>query len=304
MLKIILLILSLQLLGFANFFDFKPVKITKDIECVIGDFNPVEKSNLGFVSNVCYVDMGDFLVLLDAGATYNFAKELNAFIEKKTSKKIQYVVVTNYHDDRLLGASYFKEKNIKIIGASNLAQIMKEQVSKYARVLDGLPQELVENTKLVTPDILVKDTYEIKGTNKSLFVLKVSKASQSATDLIIHSPNDSFAFAGNIVFNGRFVSYAQDSNIDEWIEALHILKNMQLKYIMGGHGNDFSSDAYVDTFEYLEMLRAQVTAAYDLQIDPVDLSKHIHTDKFKEIPHYEELYLRNARNYFNQLEWQ
>ena len=85
--KKITFILVLPIFLFANFFDFKPLKITTGVQCVIGDFNPVLKSNKGFVSNVCYVDMGKFLVLIDAGATYNFAKELNQYIEKSTNKK-------------------------------------------------------------------------------------------------------------------------------------------------------------------------------------------------------------------------
>jgi len=145
--KIILLLIS-PIFLFANFFNFKPVKITKDISCFIGDFNPILKSNRGFISNVCYIDMGNFLVLIDAGATYNFAKELNAFIEKSTNKKIKLVVITNYHDDRLLGASYFKEKGVKIVGASNMLKLIKAHASKYDR----------------------KKSLEIKGKDKNIFV--------------------------------------------------------------------------------------------------------------------------------------
>jgi len=301
--KILILILSLHAFIYASFFEFKFVKVTEDIGCVIGDFNPVLKSNQGFVSNVCYVDIGDTLVLLDAGATYNFAKELNEAIEAKTSKKIGYVVVTNYHDDRLLGTSYFKEKNVKIIGSSNLPEIMKEHSSKYGRVLDNLQKDLIANTKVTNPDILVKEKYEIKGSKKSIYVLKLSEGSQSATDLIVHSPKDSFAFTGNMIFNGRFINYASDSNMDGWIEALTSLKSMNLKYIMGGHGNEFDAHSYKLTLEYLKMLKKQVKSAYEKDIDPADLSKNIHTDKFISVPHYDTLYLRNARNYFDQLEW-
>lgn len=302
--KLIVLVLALQTLMFANFFNFEPVKITDDIACVIGDYNPVHPSNKGFVSNVCYVDTGDFLVLLDAGATYNFAKELSEFIEKKENKKIKYVVVTNYHDDRLLGASYFKAKKVEIIGAYNLPETIKKHQDKYARVLAGLDKDLIANTKVVTPNILVEKEYEIKGTNKSVFVIKPSLATQSATDLIVHVPNDSFIFTGNTIFNGRFVNYADDSNMDEWIKALHVIKNMNAKYVLGGHGNDFSAHSYDPTLKYLEILREQVKAAIEEDIDPADLSKHIHTDEFKSIPHYDELSLRNARSYFNQLEFQ
>lgn len=302
--KKIIILLALPIFVFANFFTFKPVVITNDISCFIGDYNPVLKSNQGFVSNVCYIDIGDSLVLLDSGATYNFAKELNSFIEKQTSKKISHLVVTNYHDDRLLGASFFKQIGVKIIGGENMSEMVEEHASRYERVLKQLPKDLIKNTKVVNPDVLVSDKYIIKGSKKSIEVIKPSEATQSTTDLIVYSQKDSFIFTGNTIFNGRFVNYASDSNVNEWIKALQKIEKIGAKYVMGGHGDDFSKDSYKPTLEYLEMLKKQVKVAYEKEIDPADLSKNIHTDKFKSIPHYDVLYMRNARNYFNQLEWE
>ncbi len=302
--KKLTLFLILPIFLFANFFEFKPLKINKDISCFIGDYNPVLKSNKGFVSNVCYIDMGDFLVLTDASATYNFAKELNAFIEKSTNKKIKFVIITNYHDDRLLGASFFKEKGVKIVGASNLPKLIKTHPDTYKRTMNTLPKNLTKNTKAVEPDLLVDKKLEIKGSKKSIFVIKPSKGTQSATDLIVYSPKDSFIFTGNTIFNGRFVNFAKDSDMDGWIKALKLIENKHAKYVMGGHGKRFDKNSYKPTLEYLLMLRKQVKKANIDDIDPADLEKYIHTDKFKNIPHYDELYLRNARHYFEQLEWQ
>jgi glyoxylase-like metal-dependent hydrolase (beta-lactamase superfamily II) len=300
----IILLLILPIFLFANFFNFKPLKITKDISCFVGDFNPVLKSNKGFVSNVCYIDMGNFLVLIDASATYNFAKELDAFIEKSTNKKIKFVIITNYHDDRLLGASYFKEKGVKIVGASNMPKLIKEHASKYDRVLKKLPKDLIKNTKVIIPDLLIKKSLEIKGKDKNIFVLKPSSATQSRADIIVYDPKESFIFAGNTIFNGRFVNYASDSDMDSWIKALKFIEKKDVKYVIGGHGKEYDKNSYKPTLEYLLMLKKQVQKAHDDDIDPVDLEKYVHTDKFKNIPHYDELYLRNARNYFDQLEWQ
>ncbi len=297
-------LISLPIFVFANFFTFKPIAITEDISCFIGDYNPVQKSNQGFVSNVCYIDIGESLVLLDSGATYNFAKDLNTVIEKRTGKKITHLVVTNYHDDRLLGASFFKERGVQIIGGKNMPEMIEEHADKYVRVLKKLPNDLIKGTKVVQPDVVVADEYVIKGSKKSIKVIKPSEATQSSTDLIVYSKSDSFIFTGNTIFNGRFVNYAEDSNIDEWIKALQKIEKLNTKYVMGGHGDDFSKTSYKSTLEYLVMLREQVKVAYEKDIDPADLSKNIHTDKFKSIPHYDELYMRNARNYYNQLEWQ
>jgi len=62
--KKLLLLAMLSNLSFANIYNLKPIEITKDITCVIGDFNPPKKSNKGFVSNICYINLGDKLVAL------------------------------------------------------------------------------------------------------------------------------------------------------------------------------------------------------------------------------------------------
>ncbi|NOX15905.1 MAG: MBL fold metallo-hydrolase [Epsilonproteobacteria bacterium] len=250
-----LLLLLLPIFLFANFFKFEPIKITKDISCFIGAYDPILKSNKGFVSNVCYIDMGNFLVLLDASSTYNFAKELNAFIEKSTHKKIKFVVITNYHDDRLLGASFFKEKGLKIIGASNMLKLIKAHPDTYKRTFDTLSKDLMKNTKIVIPDMLVDKKLEIKGSKKNIYILKPSLGTQSAADLIVYSPKDSFIFTGNTIFNGRFVNYASDSNMNEWIKALKFIQSKNAKYVMGGHGKRFDANSYKPTLEYLQMLK-------------------------------------------------
>ena len=108
--KVVLTFTLLSSSVFADFYELKPVKITDDVRCVIGGINPPMKENNGFVSNMCYINIGDSIVVLDAGPTYNFAKEFYTLIKKDYPKlDVSYVVLSNYHDDRIQGASYFKE---------------------------------------------------------------------------------------------------------------------------------------------------------------------------------------------------
>jgi len=63
------------------------------------------------------------------------------------------------------------------------------------------------------------------------------------------------------------------------------------------------ADAYKTTLEYLQTLQAQVKKAYDNDVELVDLPKHLHLEKFKDLKHVKELNLHNATHYYNQLEW-
>ena len=301
-----LILLSMAVVGlFGNIYDLKPVKITDDITCVIGDLHPPTKENKGFVSNMCYVDMGNSLVVLDAGPTYKFAKEFYSLMKKDYPKfEVSHVVLSNYHDDRVQGASFFKEKGARIVGHKTLNEDIKENPDKFLRMKMLLSKEDYEGTKVIHADTLVDGGYKIKGSKKILEIIKPSKVSEEKSDIAVYSKDDSFLFAGNIVFNGRLLSYKKTSNIDGWIEAIENLAKMGVKNFLGGHGVEYDRDSYKPTLEYLKILRDDVRAAYEEGIDVIDIKEHVNTRKFDYINHFEQLNGMNISTYYNQLEWE
>ncbi len=303
--KISLALGLLSSVVFADFYDLKPIKITKDISCVIGDINPPMKENNGFVSNMCYVNMGDSLVVLDSGPTYNFAKEFHALMKKEYPKlEVSHVVLSNYHDDRIQGASYFKEIGAKIIGHKTINEDIEQNQSKFERMKNILSKEVYENTKVILADTLVDGGYEIKGSIKTLEIVKPSVLSEEKSDIAIFSKDDSFLFVGNIVFNGRLLSYKKTSNINGWIEAIENLAAMNAKYFLGGHGKEFDKDSYKASLGYLRILRDDVKKAYDDGVDISEVKNHVKTEKFNYLKHFDQLNGANISEYYNQLEWQ
>jgi len=286
-------------------YNLKPISITKDIHCVIGDFHPPMKSNNGFVSNMCYVDMGETLVVLDAGPTHIFAKEFYTLMKKQYPKHtVSHVVLSNYHDDRIQGASFFKEKGAKIVGHITINDDIDENMDKFQRMKMILNPKFLKDTKLIHADTLVDGGYKIKGSQKTLEIIKPSEISEEKSDIAIYSEDDSFIFVGNIVFNGRLLSYKKTSNIDGWIKALENLAKFNVKYFLGGHGDDYSKDSYKPTLEYLKIMREDVKKAYDDGIDIFEVKEYVKTKKFNYINHYDMLNALNISTYYNQLEWE
>jgi len=304
MMKIsIILIISISVV-FGNMYELKPIKITNAVTCFIGDFNPPMKSNKGFVSNVCYIDIGNSVVVLEPGPTYNFAKELNRFIAKKLDKPVRYVIATNFHDDRYTGASYYKDKNIPIIAHKTIIKELKQNPDKFNRIPKITTKKEYANSKIVQPDILTEDKYIIKGSKRNLQVLKLSPGSNSVSDISIYSPKDNFIFVGNIVFNGRFIKYGKYSNIDNWIKALEKLQKMDIKYVLGGHGSQYDRNSYKNNLEYLKLLRKSVKNAYENDVDREDIKNHVDDKKYNFYAHFKSISKGNSKTYFDQLEWE
>lgn len=302
--KRILTICVLAVIGlYGQTYNLKPISITANIDCFIGDYNPPMKSNKGFVSNVCTVDIGDSILVIEAGPTYNFAKELNDFIKNKHHKKVSYVIVTNFHDDRFTGASYYKENNIPIIAHKTIVKELEENSDKFNRIPKITTKKEYLNSRIVQADILTNDKYTIKGKNGNIEVLKLSDSSNSISDIAVFVPSENFIFTGNIVFNGRMIKVAKYSNVDNWIKALEKLESMNVKYVMGGHGKEFDKNSYKATLEYLRTLKEDVSKAYDEEIDREDIYKYVDDKKFSYYKHYKEIAPGNAKEYYDFLEW-
>lgn len=303
--KIIYGILIVTVGLFGKTYELNPIKITKDITCVIGDINPPTKENNGFVSNMCYVDMGDSLVVLDAGPTYIFAKEFYALMTKEYPKlEVSHVVLSNFHDDRIQGAGFFQEKGAKIVGYKNLNQDISDNLSKFERMKMLLNPDVLKDTTIPKADLLVEDGYEVKGSKKTLTIIKPSEISEEKSDIVIYSKDDSFIFAGNIVFTERMLNYTKNSNVDGWIEAIENLASLNAKYFLGGHGKYFGKYTYKENLEYLKILRDDVKKAYNDGVDIIDVKKHVKAQKFQHLHYFEQLNGNNITNYYTQLEWQ
>ena len=288
----------------ANIYNFDFKKVADGIECVIGDFNPPTKENKGFVNNSCFIDVGDGLVVVDPGPSFNFAKKFAAAAEKLSGKKVKAVVVTNYHDDRLFGASYYASKNIPVIAHKNIIEDIKKNPQKFERMKHILTKEEFKGTKVVTPNTLFEKEYDINGTKRVVKLLKLSDVSEEKSDIVVWVPDNGFLFAGNIVFNNRALNYTKNSNMKGWLEAIEKIKALKPKIVLGGHGSIMGADAYKTTEEYLKALQSQVKKAYDNDVDLIDLPKHLHLEKFKDLKHVKELNHHNATDYYNQLDWQ
>ena len=300
----ILFIVSILSTSLLAIYDLKPISVTKDLTCFIGDFNPPTKSNKGFVSNVCFVDIGESVVVIEAGPTYLFAKQLHALIAKTLGKKVSHVIVTNFHDDRYTGASFYKEQNIPIIAHKSIVKELQEHPDKFKRIAKVTTKLEYAKSKVVQPDILVDKSYTIKGSQKTIDIMKLGKSSNALSDIIVHISQDDFVFVGNLVFNGRMINYAPSSSMQGWIEALEKLSKMNVKYILGGHGSEYDKNSYKPTLQYLQILQESVQKAYDDEVEREDISKYVNDKKFDYYNHYQPLSKINAKVYYDQLEWE
>lgn len=297
--RVVLFLLALALSALASEYNLKPVKVADKMWCVFGELTAPTPQNKGFVSNVCWVEGEKSVTLFDAGPTELFAKELDMEIFKTTAKKVSSVIVTNYHDDRILGAGYFQKRGAKIVAHKNIISDMAKNESKILRMQRLLPSQVYGQTTIVKPDTLFDGKeFEINGVK----LLKLSAIAETPSDIVVWAPKQNAIFTGNIVFDGRLLNYDDDSRADGWIEALEKIEAMKPNIIISGHGDKLDKAGVVTTKSYLQTILRGAKKAIDDGVELENITKIVKAEEFSSLLNFKELHHRNLYNLYGHFE--
>lgn len=193
-------LIAVVLLTFSlHAYQLTPVKVAEGVYCFIGDFHGPTEENQGFVSNVCLAQAGKQILLMDSGPTYGFAQAVDAQARRLFGKPVSVVVVTSYHDDRILGASYFEDKGIPIHAGKGTKQAIQEHQNRFMRIVNVIGKDAYGPTKI--PKKLIEMTNDMVDLGDGIELRKLSRASQSPTDIVIHLKDRKLLFTGNILFD-------------------------------------------------------------------------------------------------------
>jgi glyoxylase-like metal-dependent hydrolase (beta-lactamase superfamily II) len=280
-------------------YELKLVKINSTTYCFIGDTAPVNKENGGFVSNICLVKSDADIIAIDSGPTYEFARQLDEKAVQLFHHRITKVVLANYHDDRVIGASYFQKHNIPIYAEKSISEVIAQNDVRFQRIQREVGEKLYQNSFIPTVFTLIDTKFDL---NKNIEIRKLSSASNSSTDLIVYDKRSKTLFVGNIVFNDRALGYFPDSNVNGWLEAIDTIKTLKATAIVGGHGKPFDSKSYLTTEKYLQAMKQQIPALYDQDVGLEKVVEKCDFSEFRNLSHFQELNGKNIYNYYMQVE--
>lgn len=282
-------------------YDLKPQKIDEGLWCVFGDLNPPTKENKGFVSNICWVEDKASLILLDAGPTAVFAKELENVIASTTKKKISYVVLTNYHDDRILAASYFQSHGAKIVAHAMIKTDIQKNPQKFERLITLLSKEQYVGTTLPHIDTVFDAEHLDLG---SVILHKLSHTAETPSDIIAYMPRQKALFAGNILFGERALNYDKDSHINGWLEALEKIESFDVVHFIPGHGTKTDRSSFDVTKSYLTTLYKETKEAYENDVELEALTKTVPMKGFSWLINYDTRHMLNLYNLYEHFNFE
>ncbi len=203
------------------------------------------------------VILGDkFIMVSDATATPDMARDLIAKIRTVSDKPIKYVLLTHYHAVRVLGASaYAAEGATEIIASQGTyelivergAQDMKSEMERFPRLFRGADGVL----GLTWPTLVVGNGQP--GRQGSLKVDLGGVVAEIWHPGQGHTRGDTIAWveAEKVLFSGDLVEYEAgvytgDAQLEEWPATLEALRTLNAQAIVPGRGEAMKGAADVN----------------------------------------------------------
>lgn len=293
-----LLLAAMPMLAFE--YDLTPSKVNVSTYCFFGKPEVMDTHNNGNMSNSCFVDMGTGYLVIDSGPTYLYAKQAYALMKKIKNLPISHVINTHTHDDHWLGNAYYKEIGVNIIGSKEFKNEVKPEKT---RMQMRISKEAYAGTEQIFPNIFVDNKKVLELDGKKVTIESVNKKAHTNSDLFVYIPEYSTLFAGDLVFNERIPSI-RDGNINNWIEALDTIKAMNVKYIIGGHGEIVDKTSVDATYKYLTQLKEKISSAMEEGEDLDDAVNSITMVDFRNFKMYDGMHRQNVAIAYRMLEWE
>lgn len=299
--KALFSIVLTSIYSFAFDYHPKPVKVANDVWCFFGKLEAPSKENGGFMSNSCYIKTNDSYVLVDSGASYEFAKQSYEEMSKIAKLPVKDVLITHSHDDHWLGNNFYKEKfNATIYGPSLInKEFNKDSQIRGVKVLD---KDNAKKTKFTPIEKTVLEATTLNIGTKEIMIIPIGVKAHTSEDLYVYLPNDKVLFSGDMVMNGRVTSN-RDGSVIGSLKALEIINNQKWDVLVPGHGTNTSKNATKEFEEYFSLLKQRVLKAIEDGSTGQDITKVVTMDEFKDKALFGELNSKNVYDAFRELEF-
>jgi glyoxylase-like metal-dependent hydrolase (beta-lactamase superfamily II) len=188
----------------------------------------------------------DSVLVVDAQATPDMARDVIARIRTVADKPIKHVVLTHYHAVRVLGASGYS--GVEII-ASDVTrhmivergqQDMDSEIGRFPRLFRG--KESIRG--LTWPHITFHKKMTLWMGSREVQIIHIGR-SHTAGDTVVWLPKERVLFAGDTVEFGA-TPYCGDAHFADWPGTLDAIRALKPEKLVPGRGRSLVSPQEVE----------------------------------------------------------
>ncbi|MFW9923599.1 MAG: MBL fold metallo-hydrolase [Candidatus Thorarchaeota archaeon] len=233
-------------------------------------------------SNTGIVIFDDFLLAIDPTTNFQTASEYRKKIEEEFNLPVKYLFITHHDGDHTFGALAFKDSIV--IGHQNLTNRLQRKIKD---------EWLQIKNEIVFPQITFKEKMVINVNDIEVEFHHAGGHSDCSS--YVYFPKEKVLFAGDLMFS-RMFPWAGDSTAspDQWINILQQFLDMDIKFLVPGHGPLCGKNEVRKHLNHFEELRAIVL---DAIMDGTDISS-INRPEF--YPASSEIIISKTLEYYYQ----
>lgn len=206
-------------------------------------------------SNAGIVIFDDFILAVDPTTNYQTAIEYRKKLEMEFNLPVKYLFITHHDGDHVFGALAFKDSII--VGHQNLAKRLQSKIyNEWSEI----------KSEIVLPQITFKEKVIIS--NNDVEVELHHAGGHSDCSSYGYFPKEKVLFAGDLVFS-RMFPWAGDitSSPDQWINTLQKFLDMDIRFLVPGHGPLCGKNEIRKHLKHFEELRGIVLDAVSDETD-------------------------------------
>jgi glyoxylase-like metal-dependent hydrolase (beta-lactamase superfamily II) len=295
--------LALPVVGAEPVYVPQAVQVKENVYAIVGPLGQRSTANAGLNANYGFVVATQGVILIDSGASAHSAAMLEKAVRAVTPKPIRWLLNTGSQDHRWLGNAYFAQKGAQL---QAMANTVKTQQVMAAQQLTGLQRFVGEQLQGTVPQqastvhVGPEKTVVIDG----ITLQWIETNAHYPGDTLIHLPQSSVTFTGDLVYVDRLLGVLPQSNVRKAQAAFERLKLLQPQHVVPGHGRVTDlAQAVRETGDYYAFLIDKVGAAAR-NMDPMDetLNQWARPGQFMHLQNFDALHRANMNRVFVDFE--
>ncbi len=243
-------------------------RVADGVYAHIGETGARTAENEGLNANIGLVVTSAGAVLIDAGASFQSARQIHDAVKAVTSQALKWVINTGGQDHRWLGNGYFADQGAELIAHAAARRDMLDRGNDQLQALKATLGEKVDGTQPTLPTRWLSGNDERLELGGVVFEFKHRGGAHTPGDTMVWLPTQRVLFTGDVVYTDRMLGVLPVSHTGRWLDTFAVIEQINPRVLVPGHGKATGvAQAKADTQTYLLALRAHMKKAVDGGID-------------------------------------
>jgi cyclase len=238
-----------------------------------------------YLNNTGFLVSSTGVISVDAAATHKRTQAYLDAIKTITARPVRTLVNTHHHGDHTHGN--YLMSGATIVGHERCREAVQSMIVPPP---PGI-WETVDwgDLQPAPPFLTYTDGVTLWSGGLRCEVRYVGTPAHTTNDSIIHIPERSVVFAGDLLFNGG-TPFALMGSVSGWIEVLEgVLRPLGARTLVPGHGPVCGPEAIDDVLAYLRFVQATAHKARAAGLTPLEAARETDLGQFKDLLDSERL---------------